>query len=174
MQGNLHQHKSGLISQNTTTSSTDLDISKPYAYYEMGRDTTDEILELMEGTEKKYAEQKKRGWIINLPLFYSVVQNNGELDLKNLSAYKTNATYIFDGEIVDRDALGNITYGYFGRHLGIPTIVLLFGGGYAQYQAGTSDLKFFFSYMKKFRKSSYSSKMSGCSFPSRKQRPGMC
>ena len=127
-------------------SSTDLDISKSYAYYEMGRDTTDEILELMEGTEKKYAEQKKRGWIINLSLFYSVVQNNGELDLKNLSAYKTNATYIFDGEIVDRDALGNITYGDFGRHLGIPTIVLLFGGGYAQYQAGTSDLKFFFSY----------------------------
>ena len=120
-------------------SSTDLDISKPYAYYEMGRDTTDEILELMEGTEKKYAEQKKRGWIINLPLFYSVVQNNGELDLKNLSAYKTNATYIFDGEIVDRDALGNITYGYFGRHLGIPTTFLLAGAGYAQGQAGTSE-----------------------------------
>ena len=55
-------------------------------------------------------------------------------------------TYIFDEEIVDRDALDNVTYGYFGRYLGIPTIVLLFGGGYTQYQAGTSELKFFFSY----------------------------
>ena len=131
--------------QFTPSSSTDLDISKPFAYYEMGRDTTDEILQLMKETEKKYEKQKQRGWIINLPLFYSVVQNNGELDLKNLSAYQTNATYIFDGEIVDRDALGNITYGYFGRYLGIPTPVLLFSAGYAQYQAGTSHRDYFWT-----------------------------
>ena len=71
------------------------------------------------------------------------MQNNGELDLKNLSAYQTNATYVFDGEIVDRDALGNITYGYFGRYLGIPTIALLGGAGFAQYQAGTSSSEYF-------------------------------
>ncbi len=125
--------------QFTPSSSTDLDISKPFTYHEMGRDTTDEILQLMKETEKKYEKQKQRGWIINLPLFYSVVQNNGELDLKNLSAYQTNATYIFDGEIVDRDALGNITYGYFRRYLGMPTTVLLAGAGYAQGKAGTSE-----------------------------------
>ena len=120
-------------------SSTDLDISRPIAYYEMGRDTTDEILQLMKDIEKKYEKQKQRGWIFNLLFFKNVVQNNGELDLKNLSAYQTNATYVFDGEIVDRDALGNITYGYFGRYLGIPTTFLLAGAGYAQGQAGTSE-----------------------------------
>ena len=100
----------------------------------------------MKSTEKKYAEQKKRGWLSNLSLFYSIVQNNGELDLKNLSLFQTNATYIFDEEIVDQDALGNITYGYLGRYFDIPPMVLLYGAGFAQYQAGTSDLKFFFSY----------------------------
>ena len=112
----------------------------------MGRDTTDEILDLMKNTEKKYAEQKKRGWALNLAFFKNVVNNNGELDLKNLSAYQTNATYVFDGEIVDRDALGNITYGYFGRYLGMPIQLLLSSAGYAQYQAGTSNWDFFFSY----------------------------
>ena len=129
-----------------TDSTTSIDISKPYTYYEMGRDTTDEILELMGVTEKKYAEQKKRGWVLNLDFFKNVVNNNGELDLKNLSAYQTNATYVFDGEIVDRDALGNITYGYFGRYLRIPILFLLYGAGYAQYKAGTSNWDFFFSY----------------------------
>lgn len=129
-----------------TDSTTSIDISKPYAYYEMGRDTTDEILDLMKNTEKKYAEQKKRGWALNLAFFKNVVNNNGELDLKNLSAYQTNATYVFDGEIVDRDALGNITYGYFGRYLGMPIQLLLSSAGYAQYQAGTSNWDFFFSY----------------------------
>ena len=127
------------------SSSTDLDISKPFAYYEMGRDTTDEILQLMKETEKKYEKQKQRGWVFNFLFFKNIVQNNGELDLKNLSAYQTNATYVFDGEIVDRDALGNITYGYFGRYLGIPTPVLLFSAGYAQYQAGTSHRNYFWT-----------------------------
>lgn len=133
------------FSQLAAGSSASIDISKPYTYYEMGRDTTDEILQLMKETERKYEKQRQRGWIFNLLFFKSVVQNNGELDLKNLSAYQTNATYVFDGEIVDRDALGNITYGYFGRYLGIPTPVLLFSAGYAQYQAGTSRSDYFWT-----------------------------
>ena len=133
------------LSQLAAGSSSSIDISKPVAYYEIGRDTTDEILQLMKETERKYEKQRQRGWIFNLLFFKSVVQNNGELDLKNLSAYQTNATYVFDGEIVDRDALGNITYGYFGRYLGIPTPVLLFSAGYAQYQAGTSRSDYFWT-----------------------------
>ena len=134
------------LSQLAAGSSASIDISKPYAYYEMGRDTTDEILQLMKETERKYAEQKKRGWAVNLLFFKNIVQNNGELDLKNRSAYQTNATYVFDGEIVDRDALGNITYGYFGRYLGIPITMLLAGAGYAQGQAGTAEWTYFNTY----------------------------
>ena len=40
---------------------------------------------------------------------------------------------------MDRDALGNITYGYFGRYFGMPTTVLLAGAGCAQGKAGTSE-----------------------------------
>ena len=134
------------LSQLAAGSSASIDISKPYTYYEMGRDTTDEILQLMKETERKYAEQKKRGWAVNLLFFKNIVQNNGELDLKNRSAYQTNATYVFDGEIVDRDALGNITYGYFGRYLGIPITMLLAGAGYVQGQAGTAEWTYFNTY----------------------------
>lgn len=112
-----------------------VDFFKPLSYYEVGRDVTKEIDEMME----EYMSTTSPGDILK---FYGLVKNNGELDLKNREAYKTNSTYILNGTIVDRDALGNYTYGYFGRYIGIPANTLLAMGGYAQIQANTSSPDF--------------------------------
>ena len=53
---------------------------------------------------------------------------------------------IYDGEIVDQDAMGNINYGFFGRNCNIPEVVLIAGAGYAQISAGTSDLDFWITF----------------------------
>lgn len=119
-----------------------VDFFKPYSYYEIGGDTTGEILQLMKEYEEKYREESQRYWMKNIPFFKSIVSNGGELDLKNREPYKNNSGFIFDGEIVDQDALGNITYGYFGKYLGIPDSVLFEGAGYAQRTAGTSKPEF--------------------------------
>ena len=53
---------------------------------------------------------------------------------------------MFNGEIVDKDAPGNIMYGYMGKAYGIPDIVLYAAAGYAQISAGTSKLSFWNSF----------------------------
>ncbi len=109
-----------------------VDFFKPYSYYEIGGDTTGEILQLMKEYEEKYREESQRHWAKNIFFFKDIVSNGGELDLKNREPYKNNSGFIFDGEIVDQDALGNITYGYFGKYLGIPDSFLFAGAGYGQ------------------------------------------
>ena len=82
-------------------------------------------------------------WTSSLYPFYRLVRGKAVLDLKNRAQYKTNSTYIFEGEIVDADALGNIVYGYIGEYLGIPRWVLLSGGGFDQTVTGTASEEFY-------------------------------
>lgn len=42
--------------------------------------------------------------------------------------------------------MGNINYGFFGRHCNIPEFVLMVGAGYAQISAGTSDLELWMTF----------------------------
>jgi len=69
--------------------------------------------------------------------YYSNVQNGGAWDLKQSSAWNNSSLHFFNGEIVDRDAPGNIMYGYMGISYCLPDIILYLGAAYAQLKAGT-------------------------------------
>ena len=74
---------------------------------------------------------RDRKWSENLGDFYQFVRNGSEMDVKNQSDWQHSA-FIYDGELVDKDALGNINYGYFGKHCNIPEIVMIGAAGAAQ------------------------------------------
>lgn len=71
--------------------------------------------------------------------FKQAVQNKSPGDLKNHDPYKNYSAFILDGEIVDRDALGNILYGFLGKYFEIPDNILYAAAGLAQRAAGTSN-----------------------------------
>lgn len=62
--------------------------------------------------------------------------------MKQQDEWSQSSLYIFNGEIVDKDAPGNIMYGYMGKAYGIPDMVLYGAAGYAQVSAGTSSFSF--------------------------------
>ena len=67
------------------------------------------------------------------------------MDLKNQPEWQRSA-YIYNGELVSQDALGNINYGYFGTFCNFPKIVLIAAGGFAQYRSsGNVNLEFWYS-----------------------------
>lgn len=119
-----------------------VDFFQEYDYYKVGRDVTKEIYDIIDLYKERYKDSSKTLWILNIPLFYFLVKNSAELDLKNRARYKTNSTYIFEDEIVDADALGNFVYGYLGKVFGFSDNILFQGGGFAQTAAGTSDNEF--------------------------------
>lgn len=94
----------------------------------------------MRNAASNYAQMHNRYWAENLEDFYKLVRNRGEMDLKNQPEWK-NSAFIFDGEIVSQDTLGNINYGYFGKHCNFPDSVLIAAGGVAQFLAGTSEIE---------------------------------
>lgn len=67
------------------------------------------------------------------------------MDLKNQPEWQHSA-FIYDGEIIDQDAAGNINYGFFGTHCNIPESVLMVGAGYAQWRAGNTENEFWFTF----------------------------
>lgn len=79
----------------------------------------------------------------NPAYFLSKVKNKGDLDLKNQKGtayYKGNdiTNYVFNAQKVDKDAPGNILYGYVGSRAGYSNTTLHMGAGYAQIMSGTS------------------------------------
>ena len=68
------------------------------------------------------------------------------MDLKNQPMWQ-NSAYIFDGEIVSQDALGNINYGYFGTYCNFPQSVLMAAAGFAQLIAGTHDWAYWTTFL---------------------------
>jgi len=94
---------------------------------------------------------------------YWITCNNGWFDGTNGSDYveagisssvvvtgsasvDATATYIYDGELVSQDALGNINYGYFGTFCNIPKMVLIAAGGFAQWRSSREvNLEFWYT-----------------------------
>lgn len=116
-----------------------------YDFYVLGGDVTDQLNNYMRQTEVDYADMHSRYWAENLLNFRRLVGNSSIMDLKNQPEWQHSAC-IYDGEIVDQDAMGNINYGFFGRHCNIPEAVLMVGAGYAQISAGTSDWDFWITF----------------------------
>lgn len=108
-----------------------VDSEEAYNFYILGEDVTDRLNEYMRQTEVNYAHMHNRPWVENLIDFYLLVRGGGEMDLKNQPEWEHSA-YIYNGELVSQDALGNINYGYFGTFCNIPQMVLIVAGGVAQ------------------------------------------
>lgn len=118
---------------------------RTYDFYVLGGDITEQLNNYMQQTEVDYADMHNQHWVNNLLPFRRLVGNASIMDLKNQPEWQHSAC-IYDGEIVDQDAMGNINYGFFGRHCNIPEVVLIAGAGYAQISAGTSDLDFWITF----------------------------
>lgn len=132
------------IIDSTDSSMRKVNPNQTYDFYVLSSDITDQLDEFMRQTEIDYADMHNRYWVSNLLDFMDLVRNGSIMDLKNQPEWQHSAC-IYDGEIVDRDALGNINYGFFGRHCNIPESVLMAGAGFAQVSAGTSDWEFWFA-----------------------------
>ena len=115
--------------------------SKTYDFYYFGGDVTDKLDEYMKNAAANYADMHNRYWVENVVEFYQLVRNGGEMDLKNQPMWQ-NSAYIFDGEIVSQDALGNINFGFFGSYCNFPQSVLMAGAGYAQWRGGNWEWGF--------------------------------
>lgn len=50
--------------------------------------------------------------------------------------------YVLNGELVDKDAPGNIMYRYMGKAYNIPEYILYLAAYYAQISAGTTNPQF--------------------------------
>ena len=123
-----------------------VDIYRPYSFYELGEDVTSKLHGYMQSHQEMYSHMQGRAsWLLNLNDFYGLVRNNGEMDLKNQKEWQKSA-FIYEGEIVSQDALGNINYGYFDKLCGIPDVILAAGAGYAQITSGTSDPVFLLTF----------------------------
>ena len=102
------------------------------------KNITDKLLSLFVKYEHKYKEQySKLSTPAQLYVFYNLVRNNGELDLKN-QGWSSKTNYIFDNKVVRGDSPGNILYGYVGKCFKYTDELLQRAAGYAQAQAGTN------------------------------------
>lgn len=115
--------------------------SKPYSFYLFGGDVTNNLNRYMVNATSNYTNMHNRYWAENLLEFYQIVRNGGEMDLKNQPEWQ-NSAYIYDGEVVSQDALGNINYGFFGAYCNIPQSVLMGGAGFAQWRSGNWKWEF--------------------------------
>lgn len=113
---------------------------KPYSFYYFGGNVTEKLNEYMRNAASNYADMHDRYWAENLEEFYKLVRNRGEMDLKNQPEWQ-NSAFVYDGEVVSQDALGNINYGFFGRYCNFPEAVLIAAGGVAQFLAGNSKIE---------------------------------
>ena len=89
---------------------------------------------------RKY--RKKNGFLASISYFIQSVKTGGKWDLKNQYNWKfnNNSTYIYNGDSVRQDDIGNIHYGYVGREL-FGAITLVLGGGLYQIKTDFPDIQ---------------------------------
>ena len=123
-----------------------VDYRLPYDFYILGDDVTSKLDQYMRQTEVDYAYMHKRYWLENLLEFKNLVGNGCEMDLKNQPEWHHSA-FIYNGEVIAQDALGNINYGYFGTYCNFPQSVLMAAAGFAQLIAGTHDWAYWTTFL---------------------------
>lgn len=114
---------------------------KPYSFYEFGGDVTERLDNYMKSTVTDYAYMHDRYWVENILDFIKLVDGGCKMDLKVQPEWQ-NSAFIYDGEVVSQDAVGNINFGYFGSYCNFPQSVLMAGAGVVQVTDGTSRLEF--------------------------------
>ena len=100
----------------------------------------------MKDAEKQYAIYYYAPDAMKYLTFLLLVAPNMKYDLKSKDEFLAHSLYIYDGEIVDRDVLGNIVYGYLGRVMGINELPLYTVPGLEQIYKNTSDPNWGYSY----------------------------
>ena len=105
-------------------------LQKPDQYQVL--DFTDELQRILRQVELDNEEESKRPWPLNLISFYNKVKSHGPLDVKYWPNVKDHMLFVLGDEIVDKDVMGNIVYGYAGKKNGIPDEVLRSAAGAAQ------------------------------------------
>ena len=118
---------------------------KTLEYYQI-IDITDRLNEIMKDAEKQYAIYYYAPDAMKYLTFLLLVAPNMKYDLKSKDEFLAHSLYIYDGEIVDRDVLGNIVYGYLGRVMGINELPLYTVPGLEQIYKNTSDPNWGYSY----------------------------
>ena len=128
------------IYESASESERHVHYSKTYSFYLFGGDVTEKLNDYMKTAASNYSDMHDRYWVENLMDFKNLVANKQEMDLKNQPEWQ-NSAFIYDGEVVSQDALGNINYGYFGKYCNFPDSVLMAAGGVAQLFAGHSKIE---------------------------------
>lgn len=128
------------IYESASESERHVHYSKTYSFYFFGGDVTEKLNDYMKTAASNYSDMHDRYWVENLMDFKNLVANKQEMDLKNQPEWQ-NSAFIYDGEVVSQDALGNINYGYFGKYCNFPDSVLMAAGGVAQLFAGHSKIE---------------------------------
>ena len=118
---------------------------EPLEYYRIV-DITDRLNEIMKDAEEKYSYLADDQSIFKYLTFMFLVAPHMKYDLKRKEEFLAHSLYIYDGEIIDRDVLGNIVYGYLGRVMGISELPLYSVPGLEQVFDGTYDPNWGYSY----------------------------
>ncbi|MBQ7255128.1 MAG: minor capsid protein [Oscillospiraceae bacterium] len=103
----------------------------PFQFYVVDTDVTEKLDSFMAQAEQTYAEMHKRSFFVNIEDFVALVNNGKPMDLKRQPGWE-KPNYIYHGEIIQQDDIGNINYGYFGTFCNFPQLILLFGAGSRQ------------------------------------------
>lgn len=130
------------IYESASESERHVHYSKTYSFYFFGGDVTEKLNNYMRNAASNYSDMHDRYWVENLMDFKNLVANKQEMDLKNQPEWQ-NSAFIYDGELLSQDALGNINYGYFGKYCNFPDSVLMAGAGVAQLMDGNRKLEFY-------------------------------
>jgi len=98
----------------------------PDDYYQIN-DVTDEINNIFNGYVKseKWENTKNKYWVFKYFDYFNAANTDNEMDLKNNPDWY-HQLYIYDGEILDVDAFGNIILGFVGAYLGFDNAFLHF------------------------------------------------
>ena len=124
------------------------------------KDITDRLHKLMASTDAIYAYYSqpsiyasvlgtavpiRNGPVTKLIKFINSVATGSVTDLKNNPEWQDD-WYIYEGDIVKKDATGNILFGYVGKVFGYDDEFLCAGAGAYQIKEGTWDWSFWPTY----------------------------
>ena len=97
-------------------------LNRDISYYTEIPDVTERLREIMRTAEKEMNDYTYYLGMMadatddsSVMYFRRMVTDHGPYDIKYWPEFLSHSLFVFDGEIVSRDALGNILYGYLGK-----------------------------------------------------------
>ena len=130
--------------QETYNSRISAFLPRDLSYYEIP-DVTGRMESLMESASTEINNHlgestSNQKWFNKVRYFRSLVKNGGPYDIKLWPEFQAHSLFIYNGEVVSRDALGNILYGYLGKTCDLSDTFLCFAAGVNQDFRSTSDV----------------------------------